>query len=112
MDNKLRYHALKIPSNLSITIIVDGAEVTTLNGKSVKISLNPAMVNDSNIVAADINASNGVIHVIDAVLLPPADAATTAVPQTGDSSQLLYILLASVAGIGLLFFFIRRKALN
>lgn len=29
------------------------------------------MVNDSNVVAADIEASNGVIHVVDAVLLPP-----------------------------------------
>jgi uncharacterized surface protein with fasciclin (FAS1) repeats len=31
------------------------------------------MVNDANVVTADIVASNGVIHVIDAVLLPPSN---------------------------------------
>jgi uncharacterized surface protein with fasciclin (FAS1) repeats len=30
-------------------------------------------VNDANVVQADIEASNGVIHVIDAVILPPAN---------------------------------------
>jgi uncharacterized surface protein with fasciclin (FAS1) repeats len=30
-------------------------------------------VNDANVVTADIEASNGVIHVIDAVILPPAN---------------------------------------
>ena len=31
------------------------------------------MINDATIVATDIEASNGVIHVIDAVILPPAE---------------------------------------
>jgi LPXTG-motif cell wall-anchored protein len=83
-----------------------------LGGKILKISLDPAMVNDSNIVTADIETTNGVIHVIDAVLLPPADVTPTAVPKTGDQSQLLYVLLATVAGLGLLFYFIRRRAVN
>ena len=34
------------------------------------------MVNGANVVAADILASNGIIHVLDAVILPPADDAT------------------------------------
>jgi uncharacterized surface protein with fasciclin (FAS1) repeats len=42
-----------------------GAELTiTVDGEAV-------MVDDSSVVAADIAASNGVIHVIDTVLLPP-----------------------------------------
>ncbi len=30
------------------------------------------MVNDANVIAVDVMASNGIIHVIDSVLLPPA----------------------------------------
>jgi uncharacterized surface protein with fasciclin (FAS1) repeats len=46
---------------------VNGADVTiTVNGPSVK-------VNDSNVIATDIKARNGVIHVIDTVLIPPTN---------------------------------------
>jgi len=52
-------------------------EVTTLNGAAVEISLaDGVMVNDANVVTADLEASNGVIHVIDRVLLPPEDPGT------------------------------------
>jgi transforming growth factor-beta-induced protein len=46
----------------------------TLQGGSVKISVKDggAYVNDAKILATDIDASNGVIHVIDSVILPPA----------------------------------------
>jgi transforming growth factor-beta-induced protein len=53
-------------------------KVNTLNGLSVRFSLEngKAMVNQSNLVMTDITTSNGVIHVIDAVLLPPAGKAS------------------------------------
>ncbi|MCY2979170.1 MAG: fasciclin domain-containing protein [Planctomycetota bacterium] len=46
----------------------------TVNGASVKITVTDkgAFVNDAKILATDIDASNGVIHVIDSVILPPA----------------------------------------
>ena len=45
---------------------VQGADVTiTVSGSSVK-------VNDANVTATDVEASNGVIHVVDTVLLPPS----------------------------------------
>ena len=51
--------------------LTDGMTAATVNGADVTVSLDPVMVNDANVVAADIEASNGVIHVIDSVLLPP-----------------------------------------
>ena len=39
---------------------------------TITLGMGSAMINNANIVATDLNAWNGVIHVIDAVLLPPA----------------------------------------
>ncbi|MDG2022921.1 MAG: fasciclin domain-containing protein, partial [Actinomycetota bacterium] len=46
--------------------------VATVNGAEVTVneSMGTVTINNANVVAADIEASNGVIHVIDAVLLP------------------------------------------
>jgi hypothetical protein len=47
-----------------------------VNGESVTISINDddgVMVNDANVIQTDIIACNGIIHVIDSVLLPPGD---------------------------------------
>jgi uncharacterized surface protein with fasciclin (FAS1) repeats len=49
----------------------DGMMAETVNGAEITVSLDPVMVNDANVVTADIEASNGVIHVIDSVLMPP-----------------------------------------
>ena len=48
---------------------------TALNGDDVTFTVNDAgvQVNDANVVTADVVASNGVVHVIDKVLMPPAD---------------------------------------
>jgi len=45
----------------------------TANGAmlNVKVNGSKVMVNDANLVKADVKASNGVIHVIDKVLMPP-----------------------------------------
>jgi uncharacterized surface protein with fasciclin (FAS1) repeats len=46
--------------------------VPTLNGAAVEVKLNGGvMINDANVVQADIKARNGVIHAIDKVLFPP-----------------------------------------
>merc|ERR1712127_249011 len=48
--------------------------VTTVNGADVEINLDDGVkVNDSNVIIPDVPACNGVIHVIDSVLLPPKD---------------------------------------
>jgi uncharacterized surface protein with fasciclin (FAS1) repeats len=55
--------------------VSDGLEAETLQGSTVTFSAadGSVMINDANIVATDIMASNGVIHVIDAVILPPTE---------------------------------------
>ncbi|MEK3882981.1 fasciclin domain-containing protein [Paenibacillus sp. PL2-23] len=65
----LLYHVA--PGKVLSTDLKDGMKVKTLQGSDVIISTNPVKVNDANVVKADIMASNGVIHVIDKVLLPP-----------------------------------------
>ena len=47
---------------------------TTVNGADVAISVQQqsVKVNTATVVAADVMATNGVIHVIDTVILPPA----------------------------------------
>lgn len=74
----LLYHV--VPGKVLSSDLSDGLEAKTLQGESVKFKLadGKAAVNDANIVAADIAASNGVIHVIDSVILPPSLAAGAA----------------------------------
>lgn len=46
--------------------------VSTLNGAAVNVNLNSGvMIDESNVIAANIQATNGVVHVIDKVLFPP-----------------------------------------
>jgi transforming growth factor-beta-induced protein len=46
---------------------------------SIKVDMGKVMINTATVTKADIMASNGVIHVIDSVLLPPKDIVDTAV---------------------------------
>ena len=68
----LTYHV--VAGKVMAADVVKLSEAKTVNGASVKIAVNgdKVMVNDATVSAADVAASNGVIHVIDTVLLPPA----------------------------------------
>ena len=70
----LTYHVLPAAAPAEVVLTLDGQSVATVNGAEVQISIDggAVMVNDATVVTADIEASNGVIHVIDTVLLPPA----------------------------------------
>ncbi|MEQ8179764.1 MAG: fasciclin domain-containing protein [Amphiplicatus sp.] len=69
----LTYHV--VPGAVMAADVVKHKTAKTVNGKTVAISVegNTVMINDANITATDIVASNGVIHVIDAVMLPPSE---------------------------------------
>ena len=84
LSNILLYHVI---SGLVLkTDLVDGAEVSMAQGSNATVSLNPAMINDANILAADNIVSNGVIHEIDTVLIPPASETTEAPAETSSPS--------------------------
>jgi len=67
----LTYHV--VPGNVMAADVVKLSEAETVNGKKVNIKTegDTVMINDAKVVSADVAASNGVIHVIDAVILPP-----------------------------------------
>lgn len=50
----------------------DGAELTTVQGEKLKVSIagKKVMIGGANVTNADMAASNGVIHMIDKVLMP------------------------------------------
>ena len=68
----LTYHV--VAGKVMAADVVKLTSAKTVEGSEVKIAVaNGAVkVNDANVVKTDIGASNGVIHVIDTVLLPPA----------------------------------------
>lgn len=70
----LTYHVVAGEFLAADVVGLDGQDVTTVNGATVKVTVDggSVMVNDANVVATDVMASNGVIHVIDKVILPPA----------------------------------------
>jgi uncharacterized surface protein with fasciclin (FAS1) repeats len=66
----LTYHVL--PGKIMAEDIVNLTSATTVQGQDVTIKVEggKVMINNANVVTTDIEASNGVIHVIDTVLLP------------------------------------------
>ena len=65
----LTYHV--VPGMVMSADIMAG-DVATVEGSSVKLETSYGVkVNGANVTAADVAASNGVIHVIDAVIVPP-----------------------------------------
>lgn len=66
----LTYHV--IAGKVMSTDLKDGMTAKTVQGADVTIKTMPdVMVNDAKVVKADIEATNGVIHVIDTVIMPP-----------------------------------------
>lgn len=97
----LTYHVVAGAVDAATVVTLDKA--TTLNGADVTIAVTGGKVvlNDTvNVVATDVKACNGIIHVIDAVLVPPTATTTTAMPATGADSGTLALVAAGLMAIG------------
>ena len=70
LDKILEYHVV-VGKALS-TDLHDRESIKTLNGASVEVHIQGGKVsiNNANVIQADVLASNGVVHVIDTVLIP------------------------------------------
>lgn len=70
----LTYHVLAGEVDAATAISLDGQSAATVNGAEIAISVvdGNVMIDDATVVIADVAASNGIIHAIDTVLLPPA----------------------------------------
>ncbi len=81
----LTYHV--VPGRYHSEAVVGTPKLASLEGREIRFSLKDgkAYANDATIVATDIDASNGVIHVIDSVIMPPAPAPI----ETGKMEKLL-----------------------
>lgn len=72
----LTYHV--VPGKVTSDALEDGMTAKTVEGSEIMISLGDNVkVNDATVLKADIQASNGVIHIIDSVILPPDNSANS-----------------------------------
>ena len=70
LSNILTYHV--VPAKAMSGDLVDGQKIATVNGGEVTVTIENGvvMIDDAKVIAADVEATNGVVHVIDKVLLP------------------------------------------
>ena len=72
----LLYHVYS--GSVAAADVTDGMTATMVNGDDATFTVGDGvMINDANVILADVMASNGIIHVIDKVLMPPANAPDT-----------------------------------
>lgn len=112
----LTYHVVSGNVMAADVVGLDGQDVATVQGENVMVKVDGGnvMVNDANVIITDIVASNGVIHVIDKVIIPPTVAAAMSaapapapatMPSTGadnSASQVALPMLMAVVGLLLL----------
>jgi uncharacterized surface protein with fasciclin (FAS1) repeats len=92
----LTYHV--VPGKLMAADVIGRTWLETAQGQSARISAgsDEVRIDDARIVATDVSASNGVIHVIDRVILPRKDIVDTAA-----SAKTFKTLLAAAEAAGL-----------
>ncbi|MGE3271287.1 MAG: fasciclin domain-containing protein [Chloroflexota bacterium] len=99
----LTYHV--IPGKVTAAQVTNGMSANTVQGAPLTFQVGGGSVkvnNSATVTSADVMATNGVIHVIDSVLLPPAaQAAPSQLPRAGEAAT-SDPLPFTLAGLGLL----------
>ncbi|MEW6999264.1 fasciclin domain-containing protein [Colwelliaceae bacterium BS250] len=105
LSDILLYHVLPGEVDATAAIASVGTTVNTANGDAIGLSLDGDMllVNTVTVTATDIMTDNGIIHVIDAVLLPPADMTepTDNIVETAIAAGSFTTLVATLQATGL-----------
>jgi uncharacterized surface protein with fasciclin (FAS1) repeats len=75
----LTYHVVgkRIPSTAAVAVAKKGGSVKTAQGEKIALSLKRSKLvlnGSSQVIVADVKASNGVIHAINTVIVPPSIA--------------------------------------
>jgi len=97
----LLYHV--VAGSIKAVDVANLSETETVLGEkvSVKVEGGKVFINDAEVVITDVEASNGVIHVIDSVILPPADEQTMDIVDTAIADGRFTTLVAAVGAAGL-----------
>jgi uncharacterized surface protein with fasciclin (FAS1) repeats len=107
----LLYHV--VPTKLLANDFTGSGTLTTVNGLSLPYSVNGTtiQVGNATVTKADINATNGVIHVIDGVLMPPTNATATASPTASAGFLGLpgFEIFPAVAGLLVVAYLVMRR---
>ena len=99
LSDILLYHV--VASSVPSSALTNGMTAEAVNGDELTFDLSSGvMVNDANVVTPDVATSNGIIHVIDKVLMPPADPVD--IPTTAASTGIHNSLVAAVVQAELL----------
>ncbi len=97
----LLYHV--VAGKVMASDVVNLTEAMTVFGKNVAVKVDGSKVyiNDAEVIITDIEASNGIIHVIDTVILPPAEEQVMDIVDTAVADGRFTTLVAAVQAAGL-----------
>ena len=92
----LLYHV--VPGKVMAADVTGLTSATTVLGKdiAIKVDMGNVYINEAKVIITDIETSNGVIHVIDAVILPPAEEAANTIVDIAVADGRFTTLVAAV----------------
>jgi len=92
----LEYHV--VAGKIESTALTNGEKIKTLEGEDVTVTIDGTTVKIDNamVTTANVNAANGVVHIIDKVLIPPGFTAPT-IPELAAAANLSTLVAAVTA---------------